>query len=284
MYTKIESVNSMTNFICPVCGKELVQSDRSLKCSDGHCFDISKKGTVNLLVSNKSNHGDDKRMVNARRAFMDKGYYEPLHRKISETAVQYASQDCTLLDCGCGECSYTADISRHFSAAGLNADIIGIDVSKNAINAGASLHTGIRLAVASVFAIPLPENSCDIVLALFSPFSGNEYLRVLKDGGYYITAFPLENHLFELKQAVYDKPYRNKVSDLGVAGFELAEYSECRFKADISSNEDIIALFEMTPYCYKTSKSDREKLDSLEKLTVTAEFGVAVYRKIPLGS
>lgn len=269
----------MTDFICPVCKKTLKQESVSLKCGSGHCFDISRKGTVNLLVSSKANHGDDKRMVNARKMFMEKGYYEPLHKKIRETIAAYASQDCTILDCGCGECSYTADISRHLTEAGIKADIIGIDVSKNAINAGASLHAGLRLAVASVFAIPLPEKSCDIVLALFSPFSGKEYLRVLKDGGIYITAFPLDDHLFELKQAVYDEPYRNKVSPLETEGFDLAEYGECRFKADLSSNEDIIALFEMTPYCYKTSKSDREKLDSLDSLTVTAEFGVAVYRK-----
>lgn len=269
----------MTNFICPVCGKELVPDSGSLKCRNGHCFDISKKGTVNLLVSNKSNHGDDKRMVNARRTFMDKGYYEPLHKKIRETVLHFASPGCTLLDCGCGECSYTADISRHLAAAGINAEIIGIDVSKNAVNAGASRHADIRLAAASVFAIPLPDKSCDIVLALFSPFSGKEYLRVLKDGGYYITAFPLEDHLIELKQAVYEKPYRNRVSALDIEGFDLEEHSECRFSADIGSNEDITALFEMTPYCYKTSKSDREKLNSLESLSVTAEFGVAVYRK-----
>ena len=269
----------MTDFICPVCGKRLTEETGSLKCGSGHCFDISRKGTVNLLVSNKANHGDDKRMVSARKAFMEKGYYEPLHKKICETTAGYTSQNCTILDCGCGECSYTADISRYLLSRNINAEIIGIDVSKNAINAGASLHAGIRLAVASVFAIPLPENSCDIVLALFSPFSGKEYLRVLKDGGIYITAFPLEDHLFELKQAVYDEPYRNKVSPLEIEGFELAEYSECRFKAELSSNEDIISLFEMTPYCYKTSKSDRDKLNNIDRMTVSAEFGIAVYKK-----
>ena len=270
----------MTDFICPVCGKPLYTVSKSLKCDNGHCFDISAKGTVNLLVSNKANHGDDKRMVNARKTFMSKGYYEPLHKKIRETAAAYASQGCTILDCGCGECSYTADISRYLAARDMNAEIIGIDVSKNAITAGASLHADIRLAVASVFAVPLPDKCCDIVLALFSPFSGKEYLRVLKDGGIYITAFPLEDHLFELKQAVYDKPYRNKVSPLEIEGFELDDHSECRFKAELSSNEDIISLFEMTPYCYKTSKSDREKLDRIDRLTVSAEFGIAVYRKV----
>ena len=268
------------NFICPVCKKELIKQDKSLKCSSGHCFDISKKGTVCLIMSNKSNHGDDKRMVAARKSFLDKGYYEPLHKAVRELVRKYAPNECTLLDCGCGECSYTADISRELCNNGISAEVIGIDVSKEAVNSGASRHAGIKLAVASVFDIPLADKTCDIVTALFSPFSGSEYLRVLKDGGIYITAFPLEEHLFELKQAVYDNPYKNNVSPLGVEGFELLESDECRFKAELSSNEDIISLFEMTPYCYKTSAKDRAKLDSISSLTVTAAFGIAAYRKI----
>ncbi len=269
----------MLNFICPVCKKELYTKEKSLLCENGHCFDISRKGTVNLLRTGKANHGDDKRMVMARKTFLDKGYYEPLHAVIRETAAEYSYDGCTLLDCGCGECSYTADISRHFISKNINAEIIGIDVSKEAINCAASRHSGIRLAVASVFDIPLPDKSCDIVLAMFSPFSGSEYLRVLKDGGIYITAYPLEDHLFELKKAVYDEPYRNEVSDTGVDGFELLSQKDCKFRMELKTNEDLISLFEMTPYCYKTSKTDREKLDRISALSVCAEFGIAVYRK-----
>lgn len=258
----------------------LEDTGKSLKCSGGHCFDISRKGAVNLLLSNKANHGDDKRMVAARKAFLDKGYYEPLHKAVRELTAEFATDGCTLLDCGCGECSYTADISKYLRSNGINADIIGIDVSKGAINSGASRHADISLAVASVFDIPLADKSCDIVLSLFAPFSGDEYRRVLKDGGLYITAFPLEKHLFELKQAVYDKPYLNTVSPLEVEGFELVKHGECRFTAELSCSEDIIALFEMTPYCYKTSREDRAKLDRLDTLAVTAEFGTAVYRLI----
>ena len=270
----------MDKFICPVCKSPLIKEDKSLRCKNGHCFDISRKGTVNLLRSNKANHGDDKRMVAARKAFLDKGYYEPLLKAVRDTTARYAANECTLLDCGCGECSYTADISKYLRSVGISADIIGIDVSKEAINAGASRHADISLAAASVFEIPLADNSCDIVLSLFAPFSGDEYRRVLRPGGYYITAFPLEEHLIELKRAVYDKPYLNTVSPLGVEGFALAESSECRFKAELASNEDITALFEMTPYCYKTSRQDRAKLDALDSLTVSAEFGIAVYRLI----
>ena len=268
----------MTDFICPVCKQMLKRAENSLKCCNGHCFDISRKGTVNLLLSNKARHGDDKRMVLARKNFLDKGYYEQLRRNISKLVLKYTDSGYTILDCGCGECSYTADISRELSSNGISAEIIGIDVSKEAINCGASRHADIRLAAASVFDMPLPDKSCDIIVSLFAPFSGDEYKRVLKDNGVYITAFPLEDHLFELKSAVYEQPYKNTVAPLETNGFELLEYNECRFKAELTSNDDIISLFEMTPYCYKTSRSDRAKLDNIDRLTVSAEFGVAAYR------
>lgn len=273
-------IMAMTELLCPLCKNILVRYEKSFKCGKGHCFDISRKGTVNLLVSNKPRHGDDKRMVKARKAFLDKGYYAPLRGSVSRLVRENAFDSCTILDCGCGECYYTADIGKSLSDSGISSDIIGIDVSNEAIMCGASRHAGIRLVTASVFDIPLAPKSCDMVIALFSPFSGDEYLRVLKDGGIYITAFPLEDHLYELKQAVYDTPYKNKPSSLYVSGFALDKYEECTFKAELTSNEDVISLFEMTPYCYKTSVTDRAKLDSVESLTVSAEFGIAVYRKI----
>ena len=76
----------MAGFICPVCGKALELRDRSYICPEAHCFDVSKSGYVNLLMSQKSgNHGDDKLMVKARRDFLEKGYYDALRDKITET-------------------------------------------------------------------------------------------------------------------------------------------------------------------------------------------------------
>ncbi|MBO5859322.1 MAG: methyltransferase, partial [Clostridia bacterium] len=63
----------MIGFICPVCKNDFFKEDKSFKCSSGHCFDISKFGYVNLLMSSKSSlkhHGDDRLMVRARRDFL----------------------------------------------------------------------------------------------------------------------------------------------------------------------------------------------------------------------
>ena len=66
----------MKGFCCPVCGKTLICKENSLVCENNHCFDKSKSGYVNLLLSQgKKGHGDDKLMVQARQSFLDKGYY-----------------------------------------------------------------------------------------------------------------------------------------------------------------------------------------------------------------
>ena len=64
-------------FICPVCREAFQRYGNSYKCRNGHCFDIAKQGYVNLLTGSKGgNHGDNRLMTSARRAFLNKGYYD----------------------------------------------------------------------------------------------------------------------------------------------------------------------------------------------------------------
>ena len=270
----------MSNFICPKCKTGFSKEGNSYKCANGHCFDISRKGTVNLLLSQKSRHGDDKLMVNARRSFLDKGYYTPLLKAVQDAVLSCAKDGCTILDCGCGECWYTSNIRSFLKESYITAEIMGIDVSKEAVMAGASRDKSLKLAVASVYDIPVREKSCDIVISLFAPFSPDEYRKVLKDCGYFITAFPLEEHLWELKSAVYETPYKNEVSDMEITGFELMKSEDVHSKINLCTNDDIKSLFAMTPYYYKTSEADRKKLDNIDTLETTTEFRVAVYKKL----
>lgn len=111
-----------------------------------------------------------------------------------------------MLDAGCGDCYYTGKIEK--ALADKNASIAGIDISKFALIAAAKRSKNIRLAVASVFALPTADFSCDAVLNVFSPFAPEEYNRVLKRDGVLLRVIPLENHLFSLKKAVYDNPLK----------------------------------------------------------------------------
>ena len=77
----------MSNFICPVCKSKISLFERTYKCGNNHCFDLSKDGYVNLLMSQQSSlkrHGDDKLMVKARRDFLEKGFYNELRKDLCE--------------------------------------------------------------------------------------------------------------------------------------------------------------------------------------------------------
>ena len=86
--------------------------------------------------------------------------------------------------------------------------------------------------------------------------------------------------MWELKQAVYENPYKNTVSDMKMNGFELIKSNVVHETVKICTNEDILSLFSMTPYYYKTSAADRAKLDTLNDLSVQIHFCAAVYQKL----
>ena len=89
---------------------------------------------------------------------------------------------------------------------------------------------------------------------------------------------PAPRHLWELKAAVYDRPYENPPAALEAEGFRLLRTQELRKTITLSSNEDVQALFLMTPYYYKTGAEDQKKLSAVRSLRVTTEFLLAVYQ------
>lgn len=272
----------MSVFICPICSEKLELNGNTYSCCNNHCFDKAKSGYVNLLQSKhigKAVHGDNKLMVQARRNFLDKGYYLPLCDKLCETAAKYFSGK-TLLDAGCGEGYYTSAIIDKFRQLKIDADIAGIDISKAAVEYSAKRCKDAEFAVASVFHIPAAESSCDMLVTLFAPYCGEEYSRVLKKGGIMIMAIPSAEHLWELKQAIYDTPYKNEVKPYELEGFEFLGSQRITYTIDLASQEDINALFSMTPYYYRTGREQQERLLKLDSLSTKADFELLVYRNI----
>ena len=266
-------------FICPICKGNLTEKNKTLVCESNHCYDISKYGYVNLMRSQKSSkkrHGDDKLMLKSRHDFLEKGYYKPLLDAIINEVLKKSGGDMlAVLDVGCGEGYYTVSIKQNVP----NCIMYGIDISKDALIQAAKRDRNISLAAASCSEIPIESGSCDVVLNIFSPTNALEYSRVLKSDGILIKAIPLENHLFGLKSAVYDKPYKNKIESRELENFNISDFKEIKYTLKFTSNEDIISLFKMTPYYYKTSRDDQAKLESMTNLETEIEFGVIVYKK-----
>ena len=277
----------MLKFRCPNCKQPLGEKGNSLVCENNHCFDKSKSGYVNLLLSNKMNSktpGDNKLMVDTRNEFLSKGYYGVMKEALCNQIVALASQmnktQVDVLDAGCGEGYYTSAMAESLEQENLQASILGVDISKIALNIASKRTKSVQFGVASVFDIPVEDESCDIVTELFAPYCGEEFYRVLKKDGVLLLVIPSQEHLYELKQAVYDKPYKNDVKDYQLKGFELERKTEVFSKIDIDNQEDIKNLFMMTPYYYKTSKEDTTRLMKLEKLQTKIQFEILCYRVI----
>lgn len=273
----------MSKFLCPVCGSKLNTVEKTMKCSNRHSFDISSKGYVNLLVNTKNKnkaHGDDKEMVDARFKFLNSGYYQPLSDAICQISKKYLKDNCFVVDAGCGECYYTSNLYKFLKELKINSEVVGIDISKYALMYAHRRCKELSLAVGSVFRMPLEDGVADLLLTVFSPYSELEYKRIIKQDGYMLMVFGLENHLYSLKEAVYDTPYKNVPADFTLDGFELLETKELKYNISIDSNEQVKNLFAMTPYYHKTSFKDKQKLDRIEKLDTEIEFCVAIYKKL----
>lgn len=266
---------------CPVCKERLTldETGKSLYCTGArrHCFDISAKGHVNLGL-NHSGGGDSKEAVRSRTAFLRKGYYKPFADKLCEIISEYVKKG-TVIDAGCGEGYYTSLVAENCGTLTL-----GFDLSKWGAEAGASYAKreeidNVAFAVASIYEMPVADECADAVINLFAPCAEQEFTRVLKKDGILIVVGAGEDHLFGLKKAIYDNPYKNDPRCDLPTNMEHVASHQVSFDIELSDKEDRMNLFAMTPYFYRTSRADFEKLEKAEGLKTEVQFNIEVYRK-----
>ena len=266
-------------FRCPNCAAPLIRQENTYRCPANHCFDVAAAGYTHLLPANQKNSknpGDDKAMVAARTAFLDAGYYTPLREALCAVTVEAleGKTDCAVLDCGCGEGYYTSGI-----AGSVNAAIAGIDISKFALKKAAKRVPDGEFAVASAYHLPLMDESVDVLLNVFSPLALEEFERVLKPGGIFVYVVPSAAHLWEMKQVLYETPYKNEVRRDDLEHFTLTEIRRVTDTVTITDPAHIRALFAMTPYYWKTAAADRDRLYAQTALQTEIAFDLLLYRK-----
>ena len=269
--------------MCPVCQAALSKEEKRYVCEKGHSFDVSSKRYVNLLVgADGAVHGDNKEMILARHRFLYGNWYASLLAKIKELCVSVFPQSGVLLDSGCGEGYYTAGICAALQDAHKTSRCIGIDISKDAvIEAGKTefARSGmLELAVASVYHMPILDESCDMVTSFFAPLCDESFKRVLKKGGHLLLAVPGKKHLWGLKEVLYDTPYENEVKDPALDGFTLVK--RCTVEENVTFGKEAFSdLFAMTPYGYRTPKAGRDRLAAKESLETLISFELFLYTK-----
>ncbi len=244
--------------ICPLCQQPLEAHERSVRCANGHSFDRAKQGYLNLLpVQHKNSRepGDNGAMVEARRRFLDGGYYAPLAQRLAELAA--ARQPQCWLDIGCGEGYYTAQIAAALPAASGYA----LDISRDAVKNTCKRAPQLNSVVASMARVPLADASCQLLASVFSPLDWSEARRLLTAGGGLLRMGPCENHLLELRQQLYDqvRDYdEEKHLSLIPHGMQLAHSETLSFKLSLHSAEARADLLAMTPHGWRASAERRE--------------------------
>lgn len=262
--------------MCPVCRQSLNLTERTWRCEQGHSYDVAKQGYVNLHVvqhKHSKNPGDTPESVDARRAFLQGGYYQPLQQAVVALLKQLDVK--SILDIGCGEGYYTSAMQQ------VVEQCVGVDIAKNAVQRAAKLNTEVTWVVGTGATLPVLDRSMDACTSLFSPIPQAEIARVLKDEGYLIVVTPASEHLYAMREALFEQvnphtpeKFVEQLQDL----FELKQEQiiDAPFVLDQQALKNLIA---MTPYAYKASPERRLRLEQQLQLEVTASFQIYIFQR-----
>ncbi|MDP5132050.1 MAG: methyltransferase domain-containing protein, partial [Paraglaciecola sp.] len=274
-------------WLCPSCHNPLVLQDKVWRCDKQHSFDCAKEGYVNLLLAQQKSSkdpGDNKEMVAARRAFLAQDHYLPLASKIAELLFVALKSDKTaaekqavysIYDAGCGEGYYLATIRSMLAEKGFTLNASGSDISKSAIQKAAKKYKDIQYAVASSFNLPLTDDSQDALIQVFAPSDSSQVSRVLKSGGLWLKVTPASQHLFELKQYVYEHAVSHDVDTSIPAHFNLVSQHRLAFTLRLDSDSERESLLMMTPF-YWTISADKKRELLQDLKTVSADFDITL--------
>jgi hypothetical protein len=88
-----------------------------------------------------------------------------------------------------------------------------------------------------------------------------------------------KDHLMGLKRVLYTSAYENDTRADLPKGLELICEENLKYSVEVIGEDNVKALFAMTPYYWRTSQDDAKKLDGLETLTTDIDIIFSVYRK-----
>ena len=211
---------------CPLCGGKMrMVAERSIVCAKNHCFDLAKRGYVNLLTSLVKTEYD-KEMLKSRSIVIRSGLFDPLTDKLAALILDHACglhADVTrILDAGCGEGSYLVRVIQSIKGhSDRRVTGVGIDISKEGIQIASREYPGITWYVADLAKMPFIDGSFDVILNILSPANYAEFKRLLAGDGILIKVVPGSKYLIELRELFYRSTGKEKYSnERVVAHFE----------------------------------------------------------------
>ena len=269
---KLQRFASATAFACPICQENLTLVETSLKCCNGHSFDLAKFGYVNLTPQIKQSANYDKENFQNRQQILEAGFYQAILEAISDL-LSNSKNAKTILDIGCGEGFY----SRKLQESNPGKTFYAFDISKDSVQIAAKSEPNwaVNWFVGNLARLPIKDASMDILLDIFSPANYGEFRRVLSKDGILIKVIPTENHLKEIRQKIEDqltkKDYSNQdIKDHFQNNFTILSSKTASLTKPITA-EQLQALLSMTPLLFHV---DQSKIDwsQLTEITIEAEI------------
>ena len=267
---------------CPLCSKSLTKTQNTLRCESNHSFDFAKEGYVNLLpVQNKNSKqpGDSLEMVQARRTFLEQGYYQPLMDRLlalyNEKVTANSDKPAMVLDAGCGEGFYT---HQHKSAENT---VYGVDIAKEAIKKAGKKYQQCNFSVATLSKLPFSDKLFSWIVSVYAPILEQEFTRVLSNGGFLLTVTPAKQHLMQLKQHIYNDAKEHDEEKLPIEHLALVHQENISYPMQLKTGQDTLNLLSMTPFAFKASDEVKNTLLNKPDFTCQADFLIRLYQKAP---
>jgi len=259
---------------CAGCGA-LFRAGQSLRCADGHTFDIARSGYVSLLPGT----GDTAAMVAARADFLAAGHFAGLAAALTSMTPSIKTGGC-VVDVGAGTGYYLAAVLDHLPGSlGL-----ALDASKSALRLAARAHP--RIAAVGCDAwnrLPVADRSADLVLSVFAPRNAAELARIVRPGGRLLVGTPAADHLAELIGPL-DMLTVDEAKDARLAAklgpyFELDAATEYRATVPLD-HRAVGLLVTMGPSSWHTEPGDLAAgiAGLADPVPVTVAVRLAVYR------
>ena len=255
---------------------------QSIACSNGHQFDCSRQGYVNLLLSQyKKTHqpGDNKEMVSARTRFLVRQRYAPLGDLLVQAADRFWPDVATWADIGCGEGWYTRKIKSHLN----DTSGFGIDISKYAIQAACKNPHDLSWLVASASRLPFFDNTLDGAMVVMAKIMPDELKRCLKPGAILLTIGTAKDHLIQLREFLYPSVKLTDFDGKTALNDSFTElYSkEVTFEWIPECLDELKDLLAMTPHHWRATPERKEQLHELVNQPMTGHFRLQAWEVAP---
>ncbi len=272
----------MSIYQCPLCQLPLLSAEGHWACGARHRFDCAREGYVNLLpvqFKRSKEPGDDREMMQARRAFLDAGHYRGMRDGvIAMINGLLPDRYVRWLDIGCGEGYYTSALAMAVAARSGQGRVYGLDIAKTAVRAAAKRYLRVRFCVASSQRLPFIDASLDGILRIYAPCNPAEMYRVLKPGGLVVTVAPGPRHLFQLKGRVYPQAMPTPLKDEHFTGFSPLAEQRLRFDLELSG-EAAGQLLQMTPFAWRATPDVVTALTGLKAFNCETDFILRAWRR-----